>query len=88
MGKTHTFSSEVSHLLNQPTLEKQETVQVIRGGRTTELRFDKGILVGSVSLDPEPITPLAEISPEMAASEQQAGETGQEQPSEEFAKEQ
>ena len=88
MGKTHTFSSEVSHLLNQPTPEKQQTVQVIRGGNTTELRFNKGLLVGSTSLDPDPITPLAENIPELAASEQQAGETGQEQPSEEYAKEQ
>jgi pilus assembly protein CpaB len=87
-GKTHTFSSEVSRLLRQPTLDNQDRIQVIRGGKTTELRFKKGQLVGSISLDPDPITPIAETSPEVAASEQQAGETGQELPSEEYAKEQ
>lgn len=87
-GKTHTFGSEVSHLLNQPTIDNQETIQVIRGGKTTELRFKKGLLVGSSSLDPDPIAPVAETIPEVAASEEQAGETGQELPSEENAKEQ
>jgi pilus assembly protein CpaB len=87
-GKTHTWSSEVSHLLRQRTVEQQQVVQVIRGGKTTELRFNKGKLVGSTSLDPDPITPLAEITPKVAASEPQAGETGQELPSEEYAKEQ
>jgi pilus assembly protein CpaB len=87
-GKTHTWGSEVSRLLNQRTVENQQVVQVIRGGRTTELRFSKGKLVGSISLDPDPITPAAENSPEVAASQQQAGETGQELPSEDNAKEQ
>ncbi len=87
-GKTHTWGSEVSRLLNQRTVENQQVVQVIRGGRTTELRFSKGKLVGSISLDPDPITPAAEYSPEVAASQQQAGETGQELPSEDNAKEQ
>ncbi len=87
-GKTHTWSSEVSRLLQQRTVENQTVVQVIRGGKTTELRFNKGKLVGSISLDPNPITPVAENSPDMAANEQQAGETGQELPSEDNAKEQ
>ena len=87
-GKTHTWSSEVSRLLNQRTIENQQVVQVIRGGRTTELRFNKGQLVGSISLDPDPITPVAENNPEVAVNEQQAGETGQELPSEDNAKEQ
>ncbi len=87
-GKTHTWSSEVSHLLRQRTVENQQVVQVIRGGRTTELRFNKGKLVGSISMDPNPITPAAENSPDVAANEQQAGQTGQELPSEDNAKEQ
>ncbi len=87
-GKTHTWSSDVSRLLNQRTIENQQVVQVIRGGRTTELRFNKGQLVGSISLDPDPITPVAENNPEVAVNEQQAGETGQELPSEDNAKEQ
>jgi pilus assembly protein CpaB len=87
-GKTHTWSSEVSHLLRQRTVENQQVVQVIRGGNTTELRFNKGKLVGSISLDPNPITPIAENSPDVAANEQQAGQTGQELPSEDYAKEQ
>ncbi len=52
-GKTHTWDSEVSHLLRQPSTTSQQKVQVIRGGRTTELRFNKGQLVGSISLDPD-----------------------------------
>jgi pilus assembly protein CpaB len=52
-GKTHTWDSEVSHLLRQPSATSQRKVQVIRGGRTTELRFNKGQLVGSISLDPD-----------------------------------
>jgi pilus assembly protein CpaB len=52
-GKTHTWDSEVSHLLRQPSATNQQKVQVIRGGRTTELRFNKGQLVGSISLDPD-----------------------------------
>ena len=87
-GKTHTWNSEVSHLLDQRTIENQQVVHVIRGGRTTELRFKKGQLVGSISLDPSPITPVAENNPEVAVNEQQAGETGQELPSEDNAKEQ
>ncbi len=87
-GKTHTWSSEVSHLLRQSSPENQHVVQVIRGGRTTELRFDKGQLVGSISLDPDPITPVVENNPKVGADEQQAGETGQALPSEDYAKEQ
>ena len=87
-GDTHTWSSEVSRLINQRTVENQEVVQVIRGGRTTELRFNKGQLVDSISLDPNPITPVTENSPKVVADEQQAGESGQELPSEENAKEQ
>ena len=87
-GKTHTWSSEVSRLLERRTVENQTVVQVIRGGRTTELRFNKGQLVDSISLDPDPITPVAKNNPEVAANEQQAGETGQELPSEDSAKEQ
>ena len=87
-GKTHTWSSEVSRLLNQRTIENQQVVHVIRGGRTTELRFKKGQLVGSISLDPDPVTPFAENSPEVEANEQRAGETGQELPSEDNTKEQ
>ena len=52
-GKTHTWDSEVSHLLRPPSTTSQQKVQVIRGGRTTELRFNKGQLVGSISLDPD-----------------------------------
>ncbi len=52
-GKTYTWDSEVSSLLRQPSVSNQQTVQVIRGSRTTELRFKKGQLVGSISLDPE-----------------------------------
>ena len=52
-GKTHTWDSEVSHLLRRPSATNQQKVQVIRGGRTTELRFNKGQLVGSISLDPD-----------------------------------
>ncbi len=87
-GETHTWSSEVSRLLNRRTVENQQVVQVIRGGKTTELRFSKGQLVGSVSLDPDPIAPTAENSPKIGADQQQAGETGQELPSEDNAKEQ
>lgn len=61
-GNTHTFSSEVSHLLEQRTVTNQQIVQVIRGGKTTELRFNKGKLVGSVSLDPKPDTPNPEVT--------------------------
>ena len=43
----------MSHLLRQPSASNQQKVQVIRGGRTTELRFNKGQLVGSISLDPD-----------------------------------
>ena len=81
-GKTHTWSSEVSRLLERRTVENQTVVHVIRGGKTTELRFSKGQLVGSISLGPDPITPVAKNNPEVAATEQQAGETGQELPSE------
>ncbi len=87
-GRTHTWSSEVSRLLQQRTVENQQVVHVIRGGRTTELRFNKGKLVGSISLDPPPITPVAENSPKVEADQQQAGKTGQELPSEDNAKEQ
>ncbi len=87
-GTTHTYSSEVSHLIQQLSIANQDRIQVIRGDRTTELRFKKGQLIGSVSLDPDPITPLAGNSPQAAASQQQAGKTGQELPSEELAKEQ
>ncbi len=87
-GRTHTWSSEVSRLLSQRRVENQVVVHVIRGNRTTELRFDKGQLVGSISLDPDPITPIAENSPKVVADRQQAGETGQELPSEDNAKEQ
>ncbi len=87
-GKTHTWGSEVSRLLNQRTIENQQVVQVIRGGKTTELRFSKGQLVGSISLDPNPTSPAAENSPEVVANQLQAGETGQELPSEDNAKEQ
>ena len=87
-GKTHTWSSEVSRLLERRRVENQTVVQVIRGGITTELRFNKGQLVGSISLDPDPITPFAKNNPEVAANEQQAGETGRELPSEDNAKEQ
>ena len=52
-GKTHTWDSEVSHLIRRPSAMNQQKVQVIRGSRTTELRFDKGQLVGSISLDPD-----------------------------------
>ncbi len=53
-GTTHTWDSEVSNLLRQPSVTNQQKVQVIRGGKTTELRFNKGQLVGSISLDPDP----------------------------------
>ena len=52
-GKTHTWDSEVSHLIRRPSAMNQQKVQVIRGSRTTELRFNKGQLVGSISLDPD-----------------------------------
>jgi pilus assembly protein CpaB len=87
-GRTHTWGSEVSRLLNQRTVENQQVVQVIRGGKTTELRFSKGQLVGSISLDPNPSIPAAENSTDVSASQQQAGETGQDIPSEDNAKEQ
>jgi pilus assembly protein CpaB len=87
-GSTHTFTSEVSRLIRRGSLLNQDKVQVIRGGRTTELRFKKGKLVDSVSLDPDPKTPLVDDNPEVAASEQLAEETGQELPSSKFAKEQ
>lgn len=79
-GNTHTFSSEVSHLLEQRTVTNQQIVQVIRGGKTTELRFNKGKLVGSVSLDPKPDTPnpeatsLEEAQKEAAPDEENAKE--------------
>ena len=79
-GNTHTFSSEVSHLLDQRTVTNQQVVQVIRGVSTTELRFNKGQLVGSVSLDPQPETPI----PEATSTE----EAQKEAPDEENAKEQ
>ncbi len=50
-GKTHTWDSEVSRLLRQPSRKNQQTVQVVRGSKTTELRFNKGQLVESISLD-------------------------------------
>lgn len=87
-GKTHTWGSEVSRLLNQRTVENQQVVQVIRGGKTTELRFSKGQLVGSISLDPNPSIPAAENSTDVSANQQQAGETGQDIPLEDNAKEQ
>ena len=52
-GKTHTWDSEVSRLIRRPSAMNQQKVQVIRGSRTTELRFNKGQLVGSISLDPD-----------------------------------
>jgi hypothetical protein len=52
-GKTHTWDSEVSRLIRRPSAMNQHKVQVIRGGRTTELSFNKGQLVGSISLDPD-----------------------------------
>lgn len=52
-GKTHTWDSEVSNLLRRQSATNQQKVQVIRGSRTTELRFNKGQLVGSISLDPD-----------------------------------
>ncbi len=52
-GKTHTWDSEVSNLLRRQSATNQQKVQVIRGTRTTELRFSKGQLVGSISLDPD-----------------------------------
>ncbi|MHA1152535.1 MAG: hypothetical protein ACTSQ7_07705, partial [Alphaproteobacteria bacterium] len=75
-------------LIEQRTVENQTVVQVIRGGQTTELRFTKGQLVGSMSLDPDPAIPVSENSPKAAADNQQAGETGQELPSVDQAKEQ
>jgi len=87
-GRTHTWNSEVSRLIEQRTVENQTVVQVIRGGQTTELRFTKGQLVGSMSLDPDPAIPVSENSPKAAADNQQAGETGQELPSVDQAKEQ
>lgn len=87
-GTTHTYNSEVSHLLHKRTPGNQERLQVIRGTSTVELRFNKGQLVESTSMDPVLPVPLVENSPEVAANEKQAGETGQELPSEENAKEQ
>jgi pilus assembly protein CpaB len=48
-GTTHTWDTEVSRLLYTPRRNARQTVvQVLRGGRTTELRFDKtGNLTGS-----------------------------------------
>jgi len=87
-GSTHTFTSEVSRLIRRGSLLNQDKVQVIRGDRTTELRFKKGKLINSVSMDPDPKNPLADDNPEVAASEQLAEEAGQELPSSKFAKEQ
>ncbi len=87
-GTTHTYTSEVSHLIQQLSIANQDRIQVIRGDRTTELRFKKGQLIGSVSLDPDPITPSTDNSPNVAASEQLAETGGQESPSAKFAKEQ
>ncbi len=61
-GKTHTWDSEVSNLLRQPSATNQERVQVIRGGSTVELKFSKGQLVGSISLDPDPMAPITETA--------------------------
>lgn len=87
-GSTHTFTSEVSRLIRRGSLLNQDKVQVIRGDRTTELRFKKGKLINSVSMDPDSKNPLADDNPEVAASEQLAEEAGQELPSSKFAKEQ
>lgn len=89
-GKTHTFGSEVSHLLQsrRPTARNQQIIQVIRGGKTTELRFNKGQLVGSISLDPDPTTPVAEASTTVEADNSKVEKNDQELPSEDNAKEQ
>ena len=65
-GSTHTFTSEVSRLIRRGSLLNQDRIQVIRGDRTTELRFKKGKLINSVSMDPDPKNPLADDNPEVA----------------------
>lgn len=89
-GKTHTFGSEVSHLIQsrRPTARNQQIIQVIRGGKTTELRFNKGQLARSISLDPDPTVPVAEASTTVEANDSKVGEDDQELPSEHNAKEQ
>ncbi|NIR45890.1 MAG: Flp pilus assembly protein CpaB [Gemmatimonadetes bacterium] len=57
-GSTHTWDSEVSHLLRRRAPANQSKVQVVRGGRTVELRFNSGgKLVGATELEsgPEPV---------------------------------
>ncbi len=87
-GTTHTFTSEVSRLIRRGSLLNQDRIQVIRGGRTTELRFRKGKLVNSVSLDPDPKTPSAGNILNVPTSERLTEKTGQEISSAKFAKEQ
>ncbi len=87
-GTTHTFTSEVSRLIRRGSLLDQDRIQVIRGGRTTELRFKKGKLVDSVSLDPAPKTPSADNILNLPTSEQLTKKVDREISSAKFAKEQ
>ena len=75
-GKTHTWDSEVSHLIRRPSAMNQQKVQVIRGSRTTELRFNKGQLVGSISLDPDSADSEGTIKMEFKIPKPQSQESG------------
>jgi len=87
-GTTHTFTSEVSRLIPTDSLLDQDRIQVIRGGRTTELRFKKGKLVDSVSLDPDPQSPAVGNILNVPTSAQLTKKTDQAISSAIFAKEQ
>lgn len=54
-GTTHTWDTEVSRLLYTPRpADRQDVVQVLRGGRMVELRFDKtGNLTGRKAFETE-----------------------------------
>jgi pilus assembly protein CpaB len=84
-GDTHTWSSEVSNLLRRPSVTTQRKVQVVRGTRTTELRFNMGQLVGSISLDPEPEDPDNTVKMEVKLPElpSQKTEASSEEPQKE-----
>ena len=75
-GKTHTWDSEVSRLIRRPSAMNQQKVQVIRGSRTTELRFNKGQLVGSISLDPDSADSEDTIKMEFKIPKPQSQESG------------
>ena len=49
-GDTHTWDSEVSRLIRQPSTTNHQKVQVVRGTRAVEMRFSAGQLIESIDL--------------------------------------